>query len=117
MSRNKDYQRLLNDKRWQEVKAFVWRRAGGMCEQCREEGYLTPGVDCHHLIPVERCSLAEMERLCYDPNNIRLLCIPCHIRAHQQMHSHGKENIRANRLRNFERWKAKLEHLTKNKKP
>ena len=80
MSRSKRYQKLLNSKRWAEVKRIVWKRAGGLCERCRREGiaagvlpdgYITPGVDCHHKIPVESANPdipGEMERLAYNPD-------------------------------------------------
>ena len=92
MSRDKNYQRLLNHKRWNITKAIVWRRTNGLCERCRKEGFITPGVDCHHIVPVESGrTVQEMERLCYDPNNIRLLCVACHIKTHEEMYSHTKE--------------------------
>ena len=40
-----------------------------------------------------------MERLCYDVNNIRLLCIPCHIKTHQEMRSHTKDKVKENKAR------------------
>lgn len=105
MSRDKRYQRLLNDKRWQEVKRIVWQRANGLCEQCLADGYVTAGVDCHHVQPVETAKdVATMERLCYDERNVRLLCIPCHIKAHQDMRSHTTAELKANRQRRQERW-------------
>jgi len=99
MSRNKDYQRLLNAPQWAKVKAIVRARAGGLCERCKAEGiaergvpYITPGVDCHHIVPVESGkTLAEMQRLCYDTHNIQLLCVPCHIKTHAEQRSHSKE--------------------------
>ena len=109
MSRSKRYQRLLNSPRWAEVKRIVWQRAGGLCERCRREGlevgvwpdgYITPGVDCHHKIPVESAKTeAEMARLAYDVNNIELLCVPCHIKTHQEMRSHTKEKVAENKAR------------------
>ena len=109
MSRDKRYQRLLNAKRWKEVKRIVWQRNNGLCERCREEGIITAGVDCHHIIPVESAKTEqEMERLAYDVNNIRLLCIPCHIKTHQEMHSHTKENVEERRQLRHERWKDSL---------
>ena len=111
MSRSKRYQKLLNSKRWAEVKRIVWKRAGGLCERCRREGiaagvlpdgYITPGVDCHHKIPVESANpdiLGEMERLAYNPDNVELLCVPCHIRTHQEMRSHSKEKVAENKQR------------------
>lgn len=105
MSRDPRYQRLLNSKRWREVKAYVDARAEGLCERCRREGiaagvpggYLTPGKDHHHIIPVESANPdipGEMERLCYDVNNIELLCVPCHIKTHEEMHSHYGETVK-----------------------
>ena len=100
MSRDKHYQKLLNSKRWAEVKRFVWQRAGGLCERCRREGLIRAGVDCHHKIPVESAKTEqEMERLAYDVGNIELLCIPCHIKTHQEMRSHTKEKVKENKER------------------
>jgi len=107
MSRDKRYQKLLNSPRWAEVKRIVWQRAGGLCERCKREGiaergvpYITPGVDCHHIVPVESAKTEEeMERLAYDVNNIELLCVSCHIKTHQEMHSHKKEQVAENKAR------------------
>ena len=112
MSRDPRYQRLLNSRRWFEVKKIVWQRAGGLCERCRREGiaagilpdgYITPGVDCHHIKPVEGARTEDgpdgMKARCYDPDNIELLCVPCHIKTHQEMHSHRKEKVKENKAR------------------
>lgn len=109
MSRDKRYQRLLNDRRWwgpDGAKVKVWRRAQGLCERCRAEGYITPGVDVHHIRPVESAkSMQEMERLCYDwQGNCQLLCVACHIKAHQEMMSHTKEEVKANKERAKQRF-------------
>ena len=86
MSRDKNYQRLLNSKRWQEVKRIVWRRTNGLCEECKRQGIVRAGVDCHHIVPVETATTPqEMERLCFDVNNVRLLCIACHSAIHKGM--------------------------------
>ena len=104
MSRDKHYQKLLNSKRWAEVKRFVWHRAGGLCERCRREGFIRAGVDCHHKTPVESAKTEqEMERLAYDVSNIELLCIPCHIKTHQEMRSHKADKVAENKRRGAER--------------
>ena len=100
MSRDQRYQKLLNSPRWAEVKRIVWQRSSGQCERCKREGYVTAGVDCHHIKPVESAKTEdEMRRLTYDVNNIELLCIPCHIKTHQEMHSHRKEKVKENKAR------------------
>ena len=40
-----------------------------------------------------------MEQLAYNPANCQLLCIPCHIKVHQDMHTHCKENVKENKAR------------------
>jgi len=97
MSRDKRYQKLLNSRRWHDVKRMVWERAGGLCERCRREGFITAGVDCHHKVPVESANPDDpkaMERLAYDVSNIELLCVPCHIKTHQELRSHYAETVK-----------------------
>jgi len=110
MSRDKRYQRLLNDKQWKLLRAAVFRRTNGLCELCLKEGFITPGVDVHHIRPVEQAKTVEgpdgMRARCYDPNNCQLLCVPCHIKVHQEMGSHTakyhKENYKKARNRFME---------------
>lgn len=112
MSRDKRYQKLLNSRKWGEVKRMVWQRAGGLCERCKREGiaergvpYITPGVDCHHIKPVESGrTVMEMEQLCYNPANIELLCVPCHIKTHAEQRSHCREKVQANKQRARQRF-------------
>ena len=125
MSRDKRYQKLLNSKRWMAVKRLVWQRAGGLCERCKRDGiaergvpYITPGVDCHHKIPVESAKTEqEMERLAYDwRNNIELLCVACHIKTHQEMRSHKADKVAENKRRGAERRASWLDpHYEENK--
>ena len=59
-------------------------------------------VDVHHKRPVEFAKTEqEMERLAYnlDGNNLEALCIPCHIKTHQEMRSHTKEKVKENKER------------------
>ena len=106
-----EHMRMLNDRRWVETKRIVWQRAGGLCEWCKRDGYITAGRDCHHIVPFESAKTqAEMERLCYDADhNVVLLCVPCHIKAHKEMGSKKKEAVQARRSERFERWKEKIQ--------
>ena len=100
MSRDPRYQRLLNGKRWKLLRTAVFRRAGGLCELCKAEGFITPGVDVHHIRPVEQAkTVQEMERLVYDPANCQLLCVEHHIKVHQSMRTHCKEKVKENKER------------------
>ena len=105
MSRDKNYQRLLNAKRWKEIKRIVWLRENGLCEECLKNNIVKPGVDCHHIIPVETAtSLQEMEKLCYNPDNIRLLCIEHHSEIHKSMGKGTRKLSMERAKQRKERW-------------
>ena len=108
MSRDPRYQKLLNDRRWKQLRAEVFRRTNGLCELCKAEGFITAGVDVHHIRPVEQAKTVEgpdgMRARCYDPSNVMLLCVPCHIRVHQDMRTHTKEKVQANKARARQRF-------------
>jgi 5-methylcytosine-specific restriction protein A len=101
MSRDPRYQKLLNSKRWKMIRA-EYLRQHPLCERCQREGFVRSAVDVHHKRPVESAKTEqEMERLAYnlDGNNLEALCIPCHIKTHQEMRSHTKEKVRENKAR------------------
>lgn len=110
--RRPEHQALYNSKEWQDIKRYTFARTGGLCERCIEEGkaagipegYITPGVDCHHIVPWETGrTMEEVKRLFFDRNNIRLLCIPCHIKTHQELMSHKAEQVAEKKKRSAER--------------
>ena len=103
--RRPEHQALYNSKAWQELKAFTKQRAGGLCERCKADGYITPGVDCHHIVPWETGrTMEEVKRLFFNPNNLRLLCVPCHILTHQELKSHKKDKVAENKARARQRF-------------
>lgn len=115
MSRSKDYQRLLNSKRWKRLRA-EYLRLHPLCERCIEEGkaagiqygYITPAVDIHHITPVESAnSPQEMEHLAFDPHNLRALCVACHIKTHQEQRTHTREGHRQTAASDLQRWVEK----------
>ena len=124
---------MLNDRRWLDTKRVVWHRAGALCEWCKRDGqeygrkigdenlarigWIRAGVDCHHLVPFESAkTIAEAERLCYSPDNVVLLCVEHHIKAHRELGSKKKEVVQARRAERFERWKDNLKKSSDEKK-
>ena len=117
MSRDPRYQKLLNSKQWRELRRWYMQQHP-LCERCIEEGeaagikggYIRSAVDCHHVVPVESSkTVQEMEELCFNPNNLRALCVQCHVKTHKEMGKNTKENVMERHNEAFERWKAKLE--------
>ena len=101
MSRDPRYQRLLNSPRWKNIRR-AYLQAHPLCERCQREGFVRSAIDVHHKTPVESAKTEqEMERLAYNMggNNLEALCIPCHIKTHQEMHSHCNEQVQENKAR------------------
>lgn len=112
MTRSKDYQHLLNSKRWRLLRA-EYLRQHPLCERCIEDGraagipdgYLTPAVDLHHIVPVESAhTLKEMEHLCYSWHNLKALCVSCHIKTHKEMGKNTRENHKERSKQSLQRW-------------
>ena len=100
-----EHMRMLNDRRWLDTKRVVWHRAGALCEWCKRDGYIVAGVDCHHLVPFESAkTIDEAERLCYDPNNVVLLCVEHHRAEHNQKGYHTKPKVKEREAQRLERW-------------
>lgn len=94
MSRNPDYQKLLNSKRWKQLR-IAYLREHPLCEECLSNDKISSAIDVHHKVPVESAkTFEEMERLAYDVHNLQALCIPCHCEVHRQMRSHTWQMIR-----------------------
>lgn len=109
MSRNRDYQRMLNSRRWKELR-LGYLQEHPLCERCEREGYVRAAVDVHHKQPVEQCkTVREMETYCFMRDNLEALCIPCHIKTHQEMRSHSRQEVKANRQRQLLRWVDRME--------
>ena len=109
MSRNKDYQHLLNSKRWKQLREWKLQQ-NPLCELCEAEGFVRSAIDVHHKTPVESARTPqEMEQLCFNPSNLQALCISCHSKIHREARSHTKESHQQRERDRFERWKAELE--------
>lgn len=112
MSRNKQYQQLLNSKRWKELR--MWKlQKNPLCEICQSDGYIRSAIDVHHITPVETATTQqEMESLCFNPLNLQALCISCHARIHREERSHTKQVHKQRAEERLSRW-----ILRQNEKP
>ena len=101
MSRDPRYKKMLNSPRWKNIRR-AYLQAHPLCERCQREGFVTAAIDVHHKTPVESAKTEqEMEYLAYNlgGNNLEALCIPCHIKTHQEAKSHTKEKVKENKAR------------------
>lgn len=74
------YAEFYNSKEWKELRAFKFADAGGLCEQCLENGIVKIGKEVDHIKPIET---HWHLRLVFA--NLRLLCSDCHNAKHNRM--------------------------------
>ena len=114
MSRDKNYQHLLNSKKWKQLRQWKLEQ-NPLCELCEREGKVVSAIDVHHKVPVESARTPdEMERLAFDPNNLQALCIPCHAKVHREARSHTRRSHEQRERNRLERWKKELERRVAN---
>lgn len=74
------YQWFLKDPRWQNLRYWVLRRAGGRCEQCGKKGPL----QIHHWFYGEGRNGKVKKPWDYKPRQLTAVCRRCHIRLHHR---------------------------------
>jgi hypothetical protein len=100
MSRDPRYQKLLNSKRWKELRAWKLAQTEGYCEICYREGWRgidALAADIHHIVPVESVidqGDEAMKRVCFNPNNLMAVCVRHHTEIHTNAGSHTKEAVK-----------------------
>lgn len=90
MEKDSDYRKLIHKSRWLRLRKSVLS-AHPLCESCEVRGEITPATEVHHVTPVSHgVTLADKERLMFNPLNLRALCHGCHVAAHMEMGRSGK---------------------------
>lgn len=85
IDRGPEYHRLINCGRWRKLRRAKLT-AQPLCERCEESGRHTLATEVHHIRPAQSGRTPrEMERLMYDPQNLRSLCHRCHVETHREL--------------------------------
>ena len=114
MSRDKNYQHLLNSKKWKQLRQWKLEQ-NPLCELCEREGKVVSAIDVHHIDPCENSrTLEEMEEKCFRVSNLQSLCIPCHAKVHREARSHTRRSHEQRERDRLERWKEELERRVAN---
>ena len=90
MAKDREYNRLIQSRRWRKLRA-EHLRASPWCVRCLEEGVRTPATQVHHVRPVESVPTCDRERVAFDSYNLMSLCAECHRAEHQRAMSPVKE--------------------------
>jgi len=92
------YKKLITSQKWVKLRSEKVAK-NPLCENCLLSDVTRPTQEVHHIRPVESGSTnIEMERLCFDFDNLKSLCRDCHKKAHIELNSFSKiETIKRNK--------------------
>ena len=63
---------VYNTPRWRKLRARIVERDGWLCQWCAEKGLTVAGAEVHHINEIQNGGAP------FDPDNLVLLCRPCH---------------------------------------
>lgn len=66
---------------WKVCRDGIWRRDGGLCQDCWRRGVLTPAEEVHHIKPLTPLNIRDPE-ISLNPSNLISLCRECHRARH-----------------------------------
>ena len=75
---------FYKSRAWQDVRAFVWDRAHGLCERCMERGEMVPAEVVHHTTPLNEGNVGDPD-VSLNPDRLVALCHDCHTEVHQHL--------------------------------
>lgn len=76
--------KFYHSKAWQDIRAFVWDRANGLCERCMQNGEVKPADVVHHTIPLTAANMNDPD-ISLNADRLQALCHDCHTEIHKQL--------------------------------
>ena len=74
--------KFYTSQAWKLTRKAYKKSVGGLCERCREQGIVKPGVIVHHKVWLTPYNIADPHRT-LDWDNLQLVCRDCHAEIHK----------------------------------
>lgn len=104
MARDPRYIKMINSKRWKDLR-LKKLQANPLCEECQRKNKITLASEIHHIKEVESAITYEgMSLLMFDYSNLMSVCHECHVEIHREAFSHTKEKVQENNKRQTQRF-------------
>lgn len=109
MSRDRDYNKLINTMRWRRLRHSKLSDQP-LCERCLKEGRVTAASEVHHKVPVESSpTMSGKTSLMYDYANLMSICHECHVKEHKEMgRAVSKEQNRQKNAKSLDDFRKKF---------
>lgn len=74
-------EQFYKSKAWKQCRERYAKSVSGLCENCLEQGRITPGEIVHHKVHLSPMNIDNPE-VTLNWDNLELLCRDCHARRH-----------------------------------
>lgn len=89
----KDYSRkFYKSKRWQEMRAYIFSRDRGLCQDCLEKGIYNPMEEVHHIKPITPDNIDDPS-ITLNESNLISLCRECHRARHSKNEKRNRFDV------------------------
>ena len=72
---------FYKSKAWQSVRAYVWSRDSGLCQDCLKQGRYTSAEIVHHIRELTPQNITD-PAVALNTDNLVALCRECHAIRH-----------------------------------
>lgn len=72
---------FYKSKAWKQTQAAYKKSVGGLCERCRANGLVVPGIIVHHIEHITPENITNPE-ITLSFQNLMCLCRNCHAKEH-----------------------------------
>ena len=69
-------------QQWKKVRDLYFKKTGGLCEICWQNGVVKPGEIVHHKIHLDENNINNPD-IALNMNNLQLVCRDCHAMVHK----------------------------------
>ena len=73
--------RFYKSKAWLMTREYIFKRDGGLCQDCLKKGNIKDGEEVHHIIFLDSNNINDPE-VTLGEKNLVLLCKECHHKRH-----------------------------------
>lgn len=112
--KNSYWSKYYHDTRWGRLRNAYYAQHP-LCECCLEDGLVVPAEHCHHRVPFSTGITEEAKwNLLLNPNNLIMLCEPCHKLFHKLISERHVEQVSIKEVLDYKHEQEELNNLINN---
>lgn len=89
----KDFsKKFYSNNIWKQCRASYIAKVNGICERCKTNGHITPGMIVHHINEITPQNINDPS-ITLNHDNLEYVCMECHNKIHYAKFSSTRKGI------------------------